>query len=133
MDSDKQAIQKVFEVDYPTYVRNKDRENYGTMYTENALWMPPNAPDRCGIPDILIGYDAAIGVENKQIDPTFTAEEIHVIGDLGYVLGISNATITTTNPDGTSSISKVLYRALWLMKKEQDTWKIHRQIWNVKP
>ena len=60
----------------------------------------------------------------------FTAEEIEVINDLGYLIGISIANITPR--DGSPS-KQVKYRALWLMKKQDGVWKINRQIWIAQP
>jgi len=126
--SDREAIRIVFEEVYAENVRTKNFQGYGEMYTESALWIPPDAPDRCGIEDIIAGF--AETVANQDIDPVFTADEIEVIGDFGYVVGISIATIY---PDDNSSSRNAKYRALWLMKKVQGLWKIDRQIWNSKP
>ncbi|WP_055077782.1 nuclear transport factor 2 family protein [Pseudanabaena sp. 'Roaring Creek'] len=125
---DQEKIRAVFEEIYPINVRSRDLESYGEMYTDDALWIPPNAPDRCGKGDIIEGF--ANTIANQDIDPIFTAEEIEVIGDFGYVLGTSIATIY---PHDGSPNKVVRYRALWLMAKEGDEWKINRQIWNVKP
>lgn len=121
-------IRKVFEEEYPANVRSKDLSDYGNMYTGDALWIPPNAIDRCGIPEILEGF--ANTVAHQDIDPIFTAEEVEIIDDIGYVIGTSLATI---HPHDGSPSKTVKYRALWLMKKESDRWKISRQIWNTKP
>ncbi len=126
--SDREAIRKVFEEVYGDNVRTKNIEGYGEMYTKNALYMPPNAPDRCGISEIKEAFKEVIA--NQHIDPTFIADEIEVMGDFGYVVGISNAIIT---PDDGSDPRKARFRALWLMKKEGKEWLIDRQIWNNKP
>ena len=118
-NSDRDEIRRVFEEVYADNVRTKNLIGYGEMYTEHALWMAPNVPDRCGREDIIEGF--AESVANQDIDPVFTADEIEVMGDFGYVIGISIATIYPK------------FRALWLMKKVQGDWKIDRQIWNNKP
>lgn len=125
---DCESIRNLFEEVYPNNVRTKNFDDYGKMYSQDALWMPPNAADRRGIPDILEGFAATVA--NQDIDPKFTAEEIEVIGDFGYVVGISIATIL---PHDGSPSREVKYRALWLMKREDGEWKIDRQIWNNKP
>ncbi len=126
--SDRNEIRKVFEEVYAENVRAKNLQGYADMYTENALWMAPNVPDRCGREDIVEGF--AQQIANQDIDPTFTADEIEVMGDFGYVIGISLATIS---PDDDSPPKQAKFRALWLMKKKQGQWKIDRQIWNNKP
>ena len=128
MNNDKEQIREVFEEVYAANVRGRDLEGYGKMYTEDALWMPPDKPDRRGIPDIVEGFAAEIAEQN--IDPTSIAEEIEVRGDVGYVVGRSHATIYPM--DGSPS-KEVKFGVLWLMKKEGDIWKIDREIWNVKP
>ncbi|MEH2438512.1 MAG: DUF4440 domain-containing protein [Nostoc sp.] len=126
--SDKEKIKSVFEEVYAANVKSEDLCGYGEMYTEDALWMAPNVPDRVGINDIVEGFSEQIA--SNKIDPIFTAEEIEVIGDFGYVLGISIATI---HPKDGSPSKLVKFRALWLMKKQDNNWKISRQIWNTKP
>lgn len=125
---DQEKIRCVFEEVYPKNVRERNLSAYADMYTKEALWMAPGVPDRSGIEEIVKGFTEQIA--QNDIDPIFTAEEIEVMGDFGYVTGISVATIRPK--DGSSSRS-VKFRALWLMKKEQDVWKISHQIWNNKP
>ncbi|QYX31280.1 YybH family protein [Sphaerospermopsis torques-reginae] len=125
---DKEEIRRVFEETYAENVRTRNLDGYADMYTEDALWMAPDVDDRCGIADIVEGF--AQSIDKKDIHPIFTAEEIEVMGDFGYVIGISHATI---HPHNGSAENKVIFRALWLMKKESGIWKIDRQIWNKKP
>ena len=127
-DSDKEKIRTVFEEVYAANVKSENLAGYGEMYTEDALWMAPNVPDRVGISDIIEGFSQQIAT--NKIEPVFTAEEIEVMGDFGYVIGISVATVYPR--DGSPS-KQVNFRALWLMKKEHHHWKISRQILNNKP
>lgn len=127
-DRDRQEIRKVFEEVYAENTKSRNLQGYGEMYTDAALWMAPNVPDRCGREDIIAGFAAQIA--NQDIDPVFIADELEVMGDFGYVIGTSTATIF---PHDGSPSKQVKFRALWLMKKERDGWKIDRQIWNNKP
>lgn len=126
--SDKDKIREVFEEVYAANVRSGDLQGYASMYTEDALWMPPNVPDRRGITEIVEGF--ADQIAKQDIDPIFTTEEIEVMGDFGYVVGMSQATI---RPKDGSASKEIKFRAVWLMRKEQGIWKIARQIWNFKP
>ena len=129
MDKDNyDQIRRVFESVYADNVRTKNLQGYGEMFTQDALWMAPNVPDRCGQAAIIAGFQEQVA--NQDIDPTFTADEIEVMGDLGYVIGTSIATIY---PHDGSASTEAKFRALWLMKKVQGVWKINRQIWNNKP
>lgn len=125
---DKEKIKQVFEKTYAENMRTGNMQGYGDMYTKDALWMPPDAIDRRGKDDILKAF--ADSIASQKVDPVFTAEEIVVMGDFGYVIGNSKATIT---PRNSSEQKKVTFQALWLMKKEAGIWKIDRQIWNKKP
>ncbi|MDB9535775.1 DUF4440 domain-containing protein [Dolichospermum planctonicum CS-1226] len=122
---DQEEIRKVFEETYAMNVKTRDLDGYGDMYTKNALWMAPDVKDRSGKEDILEGFAETIATQD--IDPVFTADEIEVMGDFGYVIGTAEATI---RPHDGGHEKKVKFRALWLMKK---VWKIDRQIWNKKP
>lgn len=122
-----EKIREIFEEVYPQIVRSRNLAAYQEMYAEDAIWMPPNDRDRQGY-DIVQGFSEQI--DKNDIDPVFTAEEIEVMADFGYVLGISMVTIS---PKDGSPSKQVKFRELWLMKKEDDIWKINRQIWNSKP
>ncbi|MEL6438585.1 MAG: SgcJ/EcaC family oxidoreductase [Cyanobacteria bacterium J06621_8] len=126
--SDREAIKRVFEVDYAENMRTKNLKGYGEMYTEDALWMAPNIPDRQGRKEIEEGFTQLVA--KQDIEPQFTADEIEVMSDFGYVIGVSIAKIYPL--DG-SPPKESIYKALWLMKKEGKDWKISRQIWNNKP
>lgn len=126
--SDRNQIKKIFEEIYPKNARSKNPQDYAAMFTETALQMPPNVPDRHGRADIAAGYAAQ--VVDKDLDPTLTAEEIQVIEDFGYVTGIA---MVAVHPHDGGPSTQIRFRGLWLMKKDQGDWKIDRQIWNEKP
>jgi uncharacterized protein (TIGR02246 family) len=125
---DEEAIRRLFEETYASNVRSGDVDAYVAMFTEDAFWMPPGDADRRGVNEIA----EAFGMQSISvaIEPKLTAEEIQVIGNLAYVVGISLATITPK--DGGQS-NKVKLRIVWLLRKEAGTWKIAREIWNSKP
>ncbi|WP_083624817.1 YybH family protein, partial [Planktothrix paucivesiculata] len=116
--ADKEHIRQVFEEVYSSNTRSRDLAGYGGMYTEDALWMMPNVPDRRGVYDIVEGF--AEYISNQEIDPIFTAEEIEVMGDFGYVLGIS---LSTIYPQDGSPSKQSKCREVWLMQKEAGEWK----------
>ncbi len=124
---DKDEIRKLFEEVYPSNVIAGDLYGYADMYTEDALWIAPGDVVRRGPTDIAEGFAAQIA--KNEINPSLTAEEIEVIGDFGYIVGVSEAKIRSR--DDSESTRVALFRAVWLMRKEQGTWKIARQIWNL--
>ena len=126
--SDRNQIKKIFEETYPESARSKDPQRYAAMFTKTALQMPPNVPDRRGQADIAAGF--AEQVADKALEPSLTAEEIHITEDFGYVIGIARVAV---HPSDRSASTQLKFRGLWLMKKELGDWKIDRQIWNEKP
>jgi uncharacterized protein (TIGR02246 family) len=129
MNNDKDQIRQVFEEIYPANIKAHDLEGYAKLYTDNALWMPPDQPDRLGIPGIVEGFAAQFA--NQDVDPmSAAAEEIEVMGNFGYVVGKCLARIY---PKDGSASKEVNFRVIWLMKKDEGLWKIDREIWNVKP
>ncbi|MGI8504378.1 MAG: YybH family protein, partial [Hassallia sp.] len=89
---------------------------------------PPGDVDRRGVNEIA----EAFGMQSISVDiePKLTAEEIKVIGDFAYLVGISLATIS---PKDGGQTNKVKLRIVWLLRKEAGIWKIAREIWNSKP
>ncbi len=125
---DEEEIQRLFEEVLPSKVRAGDIPGYLSLLTEDIIWCPPNAVDRYGLDDVAEGYAAMLAVQS--FDPTFTADEIKIIGSFGYVLG--RATIILYPKDGSPS-TVAHSRELWLLRKEQGHWKMARMVWNLKP
>lgn len=125
---DKAQIRRLFEQVYADKVRAGDKDSYATMFTQDALWMPPGHADQRGKNAIA----AAFGEQANaiSIEPNLKAEEIEVMGNFAYVVGTSVAGIT---PKDGSQPSQVKLRIVWLLQKDRGTWKIAREIWNAKP
>lgn len=126
---DTQQIRQLLEETYPASVRSGDSAKYAGLYTEDALWMPPGAPDRQGRKGVVEG-----STENFQkfdMDPTLKTDEIALVNsDMAYVLGKVEATIS---PKDGSDPMTVKMRVMWLLRREAGEWKIFRQLWNNKP
>ena len=127
-EKDEDEISRIFEVVQPAHVRNRDVPGYAGMFSHDAIWCPPNNPDRYGPAEIGEAFAAVIA--NMDIDPVFNADEVKVILPFGYVLGRSTETLV---PHDRSPSSVVYTRELWLFRKDHETWKIARMIWTPKP
>ncbi|MBE9230411.1 SgcJ/EcaC family oxidoreductase [Cuspidothrix issatschenkoi LEGE 03284] len=125
-DADK--IKMLFEKTYAMNLKTGDVNTYMTLFTKDAVWIPPGRPDKVGPKDI--GEAFANQASAVNIDAVLTADEIKVMGNFAYIIGTSVAKISPK--DGSPTIN-ARFRVLWLMQKEQGKWKIAREIWNTKP
>lgn len=126
---DTQQIRQLLEETYPANVRSGDAAKYASMYSEEALWIPPGAPDQKGPKGVTEGVSG--NFQKVEMDPTLKIDEIEVINsDTAYALGKVEATIS---PKDGSDPMNVNMRAMWLLRREAGEWKIFRQIWNNKP
>ncbi len=129
LNQDVQSIKRLVEETYPANVKSSDGAQYASMFTEDALWMPPDAPDFRGTQEIE--GEITNRFQQFTINPTVIAEEIEVVtSDFAYVVG--KASVILQPKDGSESMN-MAFRPVWLLRKEDSTWKIARQIWNVKP
>lgn len=129
MSADVDEILRLFVDTLPGMVRDRNIKGYVSLFTENAAWCPPNAPDRYGHDGIREGVTAILA--NQDIDPVFTADEAMVVGNDGYVLGWSAETLIP-HDGGPQTIA--YSREIWLFQRasEQTPFKIARLIFNIK-
>jgi uncharacterized protein (TIGR02246 family) len=105
-------------------VRSEDWAALAALYTEDAVWMPPNQP--------IIRGRAAIQAWNEA-SPTYTefnltVEEIDGRGDLAYVLGTYSSTIALEGaPEPIQDTGKYIE----IRRKQEDgSWLIAVDIFN---
>lgn len=129
MNSDVDEIVRLFVETLPGMVRNRNIDGYVGLFTEDAAWCPPNAPDRFGHEAIHAGVTAILA--NQDIDPIFTADEALVDGNNGYVLGSSAETLI---PHDGGPQTVAYSREIWLFQRSSDSapFKIARLIFNLK-
>jgi uncharacterized protein (TIGR02246 family) len=125
---DEDQIRKLFEDTYAMNLKTGDVDTYMSLFTKDAVWIPPGGVDRVGPKAIGEAFAHQAGAVN--IDAKLTADEIKVMGYFAYIIGTSVAEISPK--DGSPTIN-AKFRVLWLMRREQGQWKIAREIWNPKP
>jgi uncharacterized protein (TIGR02246 family) len=122
---DRNEIKRIFEVELPSMVRNRDIPGYVSLFTRDAIWVPQGKVQREGRAEITEGVTQVLA--DTDIDPTFTAEHIGVSEPLGYVFGKSKEILKPINGGPTTVANS---RELWVMRKERGKWKIYRMLWN---
>jgi len=125
-EADIEAIKNLTD-EYDAAVNSGDLDSWVSLFTDDAVRMPPNSP-------ALVGKDAIRSVmqssfEKYTFDIKETAEEVIVCGDWAFVRGTYTYTITPKagGEPGPRHIGK------WVAfhKRQLDgSWKIYRNIWN---
>lgn len=128
MSNDEKTIRNIIETQYPGFVRSSDAQGYASQFTSDALWMPPGETNRQGPEAIAKSLNAEFNM--VQLRPVITIQEVSILGDHAYVIGIDELTII---PKDGSAESQVVYTVFWFLRKVDNQWKIARQIWNEKP
>lgn len=126
IEDERQQLRKYILVDYRNASNSQDSSKYSALYHEDSIWCAPGIPDYIGMDSIKYGYDAKMA----NIDVTdIVIIDVEISGRLGYVIG--GVTIDTFPFNG-SQPKRYKHRVIWIFKNINNTWKIHRQIWNVK-
>lgn len=102
--------------------RKGDLDRLASLYTADAMALPPDAPVARGREDIKRMWGSIaqqIGLKDVRLD-TLDLEEA---GDTAYEVG--EATLTLSS--GTAVVKFVV---VW--KKVNGQWRLHRDIWNAK-
>jgi uncharacterized protein (TIGR02246 family) len=128
MDDDK-ALRELIR-DYQKFINTGDAQKYSALYTDDAIWMPPNSPDRIGRAEILKTQSATFAkfTTNTELTPT----EVRLLSDQwGLVLCSSRGKVT---PRGEGNAVEFAYSIVFLMARQPDrSWLIACQMWNQKP
>ncbi len=91
MDEER-ALRQVI-TDYQQFVNAGDAQGYTTLFTDDVVWMPPNAPDRTGKPEVLSAQTATFSQFTLNVELTPT--EVRVLGaGWGLVLCSVRAILT---------------------------------------
>jgi uncharacterized protein (TIGR02246 family) len=123
------ALRQVI-AEYQQFVNAGDAQGYTTLFTDDVVWMPPNALDRIGRSEIL---DAQLGAFSKfKFKVELTPTEVRALSkEWGLVLCTVRAVLS---PRGEGHVVEMRLRELFLLARQTDgRWLIARQIWNQKP
>ena len=111
------AVNRTFE----EAARKGDLERIASLYTPDAIVMPPDGPFVRGRDDIkkMWGNVAQqLGLKDVRLETM----ELEFAGDMANEVGEAKLTLA-------SGAASVKYVVVW--KKLGDGWKLHRDIWNA--
>ena len=109
-------------------VRAGDVDRLASLYTGNAIALPPDAPIARGQDSIRQLWAAVIkdmGLKNV----TLKTIDLDVNGDMACEVG--QATLELVPPGGQRTTASVKYVVVWQRFGAQ--WRLHRDIWNALP
>ncbi len=128
MTDDAAAVTAIITEQYPAFANSHDAAGYASMYSEDALWIAPGAPERVGREAIEAAIQASFDKFEFDVQPF--ADEVNVMGDFAYIIGGAEGTMT---PRDGGDVVQVNFRVFWLFQNGDNGWEIIRQIWNKAP
>ena len=112
------AVNRKFE----SAARNGDLDGLASLYTVDAMALPPDGPivkGRESIKQMWGSVAQQLGLKEVRLNTLSFEQE----GDTGYEVGEANLTIK-------SGTAVVKFLVVW--KKVDGQWRLHRDIWNSK-
>ena len=109
-------------------VRAQDADRLASLYTGNAIALPPDGPIARGQDSIRQLWAAVIkdmGLRNV----TLKTIDLEVNGDVACEVG--QATLELAPPGGQRATANVKYVVVW--QRFGNQWRLHRDIWNALP
>ncbi len=123
-NSDEAKIRELISV-YQIALNNEEIEKIPTLYSEQAIFMPPEIPAINGVEEIVHTYEYLFSQFDFELE--FDIKEVVISENFAYVLSNSEGTITLESSD-TEETSK--NQEIFILIKEGDNWKISRYMFN---
>ena len=102
-----------------------DAAGVAAHYTEDAALLPPNAARIDGREGIQGVWQGLIDADVRDV--AMTTQEVDVFGNVANEVGIIGATAPSEDGGRAQLVGK--YVAVW-KRGGDDTWRLHRDIWN---
>ncbi|GFN39710.1 MAG: hypothetical exported protein [Marine Group I thaumarchaeote] len=110
---------------YQIALNNEEIEKISTLYSEQAIFMPPEIPAIKGVEEIVLTYEYLFSQFDFELE--FDIKEVVVSENFAYVHSNSEGTITLESSE-TEETSK--NQEIFILIKEGDDWKISRYMFN---
>lgn len=122
--NDKQAIENLI-AEYGDAIKSSSVEKVLAVFTKDGVLMAPGAPTATGQEQLKGTYEYVFSA--LKLDLKFTVQEVTVDKDYAIVRSESAGTTTVlaNNQSGPDA-----YRELFVVKKENGSWKIARYMYN---
>jgi len=124
MEGDETKIRELISV-YQIALNNEEIEKIPTLYSEQAIFIPPEIPAINGVEEIGLTYEYLFSQFDFELE--FDIKEVVISENFAYVLSNSEGTITLESNE-TEETSK--NHEIFILIKEGDDWKISRYMFN---
>jgi len=123
-NSDEVKIRELIS-EYQIALNNEEIKKISTLYSEQAIFMPPDIPAIYGVEEISLTYEYLFSQFDFELE--FDIKEVVVSENFAYVLSNSEGTITLESSE-TEETSK--NQEIFILIKDADHWKISRYMFN---
>ena len=124
MEGDEAKIRELIS-EYQIALNNEEIEKISTLYSEQAIFMPPDVPAINGVEEIGLTYEYLFSQFDFELE--FDIKQVVISENFAYVLSNSEGTITLES-SGTEETSK--NQEIFILIKEGDDWKISKYMFN---
>jgi len=124
MEGDEAKIRELVS-EYQIALNNEEIEKISTLYSKQAIFMPPDVPAIKGVEEIVLTYEYLFSQFDFELE--FDIKEVVISENFAHVLSNSEGTITLES-DETEETSK--NQEIFILIKEGDDWKISRYMFN---
>jgi len=111
--------------EYQIALNTEEIEKISTLYSNQAIFMPPDIPAINGVEEISLTYEYLFSQFNFELE--FDIKEVVVSENFAYVLSNSEGIITLESSE-TEETSK--NQEIFILIKDADHWKISRYMFN---
>jgi len=123
-EKEQREIKKIL-FSYRDALNRSNVEKVLSLYTENGVFMPSGAPTAIGQEQIKGTYEFVFSTIQLNIE--FYIDEIEIVGEYAFVRSTSKGT-TFIHASGETVPEE--NRELFVLKKENGSWKIDRYMFN---
>ncbi len=123
-NSDEAKIRELISV-YQIALNNEEIEKIPTLYSDQAIFMPPEIPAINGVEEIVHTYEYLFSQFDFELE--FDIKEVVIAENFAYVLSNSEGIITLESSE-TEETSK--NQEIFILIKEDANWKISRYMFN---